>query len=233
VATFNDDPDAYRDLILAMVISPGHGAEISPEEFLRRIHLDTKEGLTGKFLARSIHDRSAKAVGLSMIVSGTFGFSQEDLPLLHELACADWHRSHEDVVAALGRLGNAGSIASLLCNINRTADQTNAGEPTEHGIAVRPGRSYFSRRGCPRGCRARGSAHHMPPKSAVFSAFDVQVSGRDALSELFDEQCGSRGDVGRRRVSVRPSFRSVTVDAARSVRPGGDCPGARGGPGAE
>jgi hypothetical protein len=141
MTTFNDDPDAYRDLILAMVISPGHGAEISPEEFLRRIHVDTKEGLTGKFLARSIHDRSAKAVGLSMIVSGTFGFSQEDLPLLHELACADWHRSHEDVVAALGRLGNAGSVASLLCNINRPADQANAGEVGAQSLTAKTIRS--------------------------------------------------------------------------------------------
>ena len=141
MTTFNDDPEAYRDLILAMVISPGHGAEISPEEFLRRINVDTDEGLTGKFLTRSIHDRSAGAVGLSMIVSGTFGFSQEDLPLLHELACADWHRSHEDVVAAIGRWGNANSVTPLLCNINRPADQTNAGEVGARSLTTKTIRS--------------------------------------------------------------------------------------------
>jgi hypothetical protein len=41
-----------------------------------------------------------------------------------------------------------------------------------------------------------------PPKSAVFSAFDVQVSGRDALSELFRVMSGAAAGAGLDEVLV-------------------------------
>jgi hypothetical protein len=53
-------------------------------------------------LERAVAKRCTDDVEGALFVCSKFGFTPEHLPFLLELASADWHHSHEDVVWYLG-----------------------------------------------------------------------------------------------------------------------------------
>jgi hypothetical protein len=54
-------------------------------------------------LRDAIADHDSADLEAALLVSETFGFRAGHLPLLLELASADWHYKHEDVVWYLGK----------------------------------------------------------------------------------------------------------------------------------
>jgi hypothetical protein len=64
-----------------------------------------------------LHDavdrRDGVDVEAALMVCGTFGLSLDHLDLLMQLASADWHHTHEDVVRALGQLRAPAAVDAL------------------------------------------------------------------------------------------------------------------------
>lgn len=57
--------------------------------------------------------RDADAVELGLFIGHRFGFTERHLGVLLELAEADWHQRHEDVVDGLAKLRAPSSVESL------------------------------------------------------------------------------------------------------------------------
>jgi hypothetical protein len=102
-----------RRVIASLVIVPGRSRLGSPEDVLR--HFGTTDGRAlGLRLLRDAVDRQDSLdVEMALIVCFTFGFTMDHLDLLVQLASADWHRKHEDVVSALGRLRAPTAVDAL------------------------------------------------------------------------------------------------------------------------
>ncbi len=64
-------------------------------------------------LRHAIAQRDDPGVELALIVCFTFGITDAVLPLLLELAPADWHHSHEDVASALDDLRVSAGVDAL------------------------------------------------------------------------------------------------------------------------
>lgn len=143
MSTFGDDPDELRDLILSLVVVPGSGRKITPEEFLDRVHVQpgSEARIAGQFLARSAQKKSSTAVELSLITGSVFGFSSNDVPLLGDLTLQDWHRSHDELVRILGRIGTAESVDALASAARRGARASADESDTAQALAVNAVRS--------------------------------------------------------------------------------------------
>ncbi|WP_344183018.1 HEAT repeat domain-containing protein [Kribbella lupini] len=61
----------------------------------------------------AIERKDGDDLELALIVCNTFGFSANHLNSLIALTTADWHYKHEDVVAALGGLGDPAAVDTL------------------------------------------------------------------------------------------------------------------------
>jgi hypothetical protein len=95
-----------RQLVQDLVIVPPSGQRrISKEAFATQFP-EALEGdsVSVALLARACHDRSAEDLQCALIVGFAFHFSPRHEDLLCSLARADWHVSHEDVIAALGKI---------------------------------------------------------------------------------------------------------------------------------
>jgi hypothetical protein len=77
---------------------------MAKEEFLERWPASDGVGLGQALLAPAALDRDADGVEYALIVCFSFGFTDELLPNLVQLAFADWHQCHGDVVSALDDL---------------------------------------------------------------------------------------------------------------------------------
>jgi hypothetical protein len=110
--------DKERNLVVAMATK-----DLPPAEFLRQFRAATDgQKLCREILAEAIESRSAEDVEWSLLVGFTFGFTNEHMPLLIELAFADWHERHEDVVSALGDLNSREAVNALLYSTRHIPD---------------------------------------------------------------------------------------------------------------
>jgi hypothetical protein len=102
-----------RRVISSLAVVPGRGRRGSPEDVLR--HFGTTDGRAlGLCLLRDAADRQdGLDVEMALIVCATFGFTMDHLDLLVQLASADWHHKHEDVVSALGQLRSPAAVEAL------------------------------------------------------------------------------------------------------------------------
>lgn len=66
-----------------------------------------------QLLQNALNDRDADGVECALLVGGLFGTSIESSAVLRELALAEWHQRHEDVVTALDQLNDPDSVATL------------------------------------------------------------------------------------------------------------------------
>lgn len=102
-----------RSRVMALVVTPGGGPPIPPDEFLRAFGAPDG-GVLGLDLLRNAADRRDPIdVELALVVGFRFGFSGEHVELLIALAFADWHRSHQDVALALGHIHSQASVDAL------------------------------------------------------------------------------------------------------------------------
>jgi hypothetical protein len=102
-----------RRVVSSLVVVPGRGRRGSPEEVLR--HFGSTDGRAlGLRLLRDAADRQdGMDVEMALIVCATFGFTMDHLGPLVQLASADWHHKHEDVVSALGQLRSPAAVEAL------------------------------------------------------------------------------------------------------------------------
>jgi hypothetical protein len=93
-----------RRVISSLVVVPGRGRLGSPEDVLRHFRTTDGRELGLSLLRDAVYCQDGLDVEMALIVCVTFGFTMDHLDLLIELAAADWHHTHEDVVSALGQL---------------------------------------------------------------------------------------------------------------------------------
>jgi hypothetical protein len=98
--------DREQKLCRDLVITPPRGvSQIRKEEFLRQFPLCVERGhLALRILEEAYRAQNAEDLQCALIVGHTFGFTLEHKDILCNLVEADWHFSHEDVVAALDKL---------------------------------------------------------------------------------------------------------------------------------
>jgi hypothetical protein len=101
-----------RDLVIDLATQ-----EISQADFLERFR-DSVDGrrLCGELLTESLQSKVPEDVECALILGYIFGFTNDHLKALLELACAQWHFKHEDVVTALGRLKTPKAVDALYAN---------------------------------------------------------------------------------------------------------------------
>lgn len=102
-----------RRIISSLVVVPGRGGQGSPEDVLR--HFGTTDGraLALRLLRDAVDRQDGLDVEMALIVCAAFGFTMDHLDLLVQLASADWHHKHEDVVSALGQLRAPTAVDAL------------------------------------------------------------------------------------------------------------------------
>jgi hypothetical protein len=95
------DRSERDEMILSLVFVPGRGRKGTPEDVLRYFGVTDGQKLGLDLLQEALRRRDGDDVEIVLIVSFTFGFTPDHLQPLLELAFADWHRSHEDIITAL------------------------------------------------------------------------------------------------------------------------------------
>jgi hypothetical protein len=103
----------HRRLIYSLVTVPGGPSPISHEEFLRRFGASDGSTLGLQLLRDATERKDGDGVELALIVCFAFGFTSDHLKFLVELAFADWHVKHEDVVTALSQLRDPDTVNAL------------------------------------------------------------------------------------------------------------------------
>lgn len=98
-----------RELVMALVTQG-----LPQADFLSRFR-GSRDGqrLCGDLLIEAIRSKDADEVEYALLVGYTFGFTDDHLASLLELANAPWHSMHEDVVTALGRLKSPRAVEEL------------------------------------------------------------------------------------------------------------------------
>ena len=99
-----------QQLILDMTLH-----RLSEDEFLREVRIARSEatGFALRALEEAYRQKNEDDVECGLYVGFRFGFTPEFLDILTRLSDAEWHRSHEDVVAALDGLGDTRTIEAL------------------------------------------------------------------------------------------------------------------------
>jgi len=102
-----------KNLIMGLTTAPNQERQISSEDFLHRFGANDGKLLGLHLLRSALDQRDRVDVELALIVCFTFGFTKEHLPALLELASAEWHISHEDVIRALDFLRSPAAVDVL------------------------------------------------------------------------------------------------------------------------
>ncbi len=102
-----------RAAVMSLVAVPGRGRAGSPEEVLRHFGADDGQTLGLRLLRDAVDRQDGLDVEMALIVCAAFGFTIDHLDLLAQLATADWHHKHEDVVSALGQLRSPVAVDAL------------------------------------------------------------------------------------------------------------------------
>jgi hypothetical protein len=102
-----------RQVISGLVFVPLKGRASSPEDVLRHFGETDGIALGLRLLRDAVNRQDELETNLALIVCFTFGFREDHLELVVQLASADWHRSHEDVATALDGLRTPGAVDAL------------------------------------------------------------------------------------------------------------------------
>lgn len=102
-----------RAAVMSLVAVPGRGRAGSPEEVLRHFGADDGQTLGLGLLRNAVDRQDGLDVEMALIVCAAFRFTMDHLDLLAQLATADWHHKHEDVVSALGQLRSPVAVDAL------------------------------------------------------------------------------------------------------------------------
>jgi HEAT repeat protein len=112
-----------REMVLKLLVvypGPNHdnsadGIVRRKEEFVREFRplVRDRMNLSLGLLEEAYRERNALDVDYAMIVASAFGASSGFRDVLMRLADADWHRRHEDIVSALGRLRDKEAVDVL------------------------------------------------------------------------------------------------------------------------
>jgi hypothetical protein len=102
-----------RRLVSSLVTAPMAPAELSPQDFLRRFGASDGQALGLRLLRDAVERRNGEDVEAALIVCSTFGVTMDHLLPLAQLASADWHVKHEDVVTLLGQLRTPDAVDAL------------------------------------------------------------------------------------------------------------------------
>lgn len=102
-----------RSRVLALTVVPAGREPLSAEDFLRGFGTTDGVGLGLDLLRDAVARRDPVEVELALVVGFKFGFSEGHVPLLVELAFADWHQRHEDVASALKVVCSPESVDAL------------------------------------------------------------------------------------------------------------------------
>jgi hypothetical protein len=103
-----------RNVVLGLVLVPGRGRQSSPDDVLRCFGSSDGAGVGLDLLRRAVADRDPADVEAALLVCQTFGFGPDHLPLLLELASANWHHKHEDVIWYLGSYHSPEVVDALI-----------------------------------------------------------------------------------------------------------------------
>ncbi|MFD8207626.1 hypothetical protein ACFV2S_14715 [Streptomyces sp. NPDC059695] len=104
-----------RDLVMGLVFVPGKGRRRTVDEVLAHFGEPDGGALALRLLRDAVERRDAVDVEMAMIVKAVSGVSGEEfLEPLTALFPAEWHRRHEDIVSALGRLRSPGTVPTLV-----------------------------------------------------------------------------------------------------------------------
>ena len=102
-----------RKLILSLVVVPGRPFTGDKEDVLRHFGVADGSKLGLDLLRDAISRQDAVDVEMALIVTSNFGVTPEFLGPLVQLCLADWHTTHEDVVAVLGQLREPTAVPAL------------------------------------------------------------------------------------------------------------------------
>lgn len=100
-------------MISSLAVVPGRGRQGSLEDVLRHFGATDGRSLGLCLLRDAVERRDGLDVEMALIVCAKFGFTMDHLDLLVQLASADWHHKHEDVVSALGQLRSPTAVEAL------------------------------------------------------------------------------------------------------------------------
>lgn len=100
-----------RDLIIDLLRK-----RISEDDFYRAFPMPPGNGsyVGHGMLVRALQEQDAAGAEFGLCLGARFGFTDEYLDVLLELATAPWHHRHEDVVDALDLLRSPKSIDTLV-----------------------------------------------------------------------------------------------------------------------
>jgi hypothetical protein len=107
------DRSGRHAVIMALIHAPGRGREGSPEDVLRYFGTTDGPQLGLDLLRDAVHRHDDLDLEMALVVCFTFGLMVEHLDLLVQLASADWHRKHEDVVLALDQFRSPAAVDAL------------------------------------------------------------------------------------------------------------------------
>lgn len=96
-----------------MALVPGGKVTISKDEFLRQFGSSDGPTLGLDLLRDAVNRHDPIDVEMALIVCFKFGFTDDHVEPLIQLAYADWHRRHEDVASALGEIRSPLSVDAL------------------------------------------------------------------------------------------------------------------------
>ncbi|MEU6934188.1 HEAT repeat domain-containing protein [Streptomyces sp. NPDC046385] len=103
-----------RELIMGLVFVPGKGRARTLDEVLAHYGESDGGALALRLLRQAVERRDAGDVEMALIVKANAGASGDEfLEPLIELAGADWHKRHEDVVSSLAKLRSPETVQAL------------------------------------------------------------------------------------------------------------------------
>ncbi|WP_033824202.1 HEAT repeat domain-containing protein [Kitasatospora sp. MBT63] len=102
-----------RQLVLSLGTVPGGGPEVGPEDVLHHFGATDGKALSLSLLCDAADRKDAADADVALVACYRFGFTANHLAPLIELATADWHHRHEDVVTALGELRSPAAVDAL------------------------------------------------------------------------------------------------------------------------
>ena len=103
-----------RDLAFNLVMSPRGTSRLSAAEFTERTAIDQPREWALEELRDAIRRRDADDAEAALVVGAVFGRDHRWATFYQDLLMSDWHVLHEGAAAALGDLGDAGSVPALI-----------------------------------------------------------------------------------------------------------------------
>ena len=106
-------PDQQR-LAFALVLVPGRGRAVSPEEFRERAGVDDPREWALEQLRAAIWQEDGDDAEAALVVGAVFGRDRRWADCYVQLLESDWHVLHEGAAQGLGGLGNADAVSALV-----------------------------------------------------------------------------------------------------------------------